>query len=293
MSEVETLRVFEGAVGVEGVEPHEVLMSLCSLHANTCMSYDSLGDVQLGFQRVHLTLDIEDASVGLMESAQLSKQSPVVDLLGRFHNLMVGRGVPLYILEEPGGEWLGGLIHRVAAGGVQVEDVNWVAQASHGSQHAWNGGVEEFDIALLALFSISSGDVEVGEPPVVLLIPFRALVLLLLRLLGSELGEFATKLAHFGHGVIVLVGTAESSIAEADGDRAEGGWVEGVWGVKYVEGALRRQGEELFVEGLAVWRDGDSSNFSILEVGDDCDGGPWEGDRKGGSLGCLVDMLRE
>ena len=93
-------------------------MGLCPLHVDTGLSYDSLGDVQLSFQRVHLTLDVEDMGVGLVELSQLPKQSPVVDLLGHFHDLMVECEVPLYILEEPGGEWLGELVHGVAAGGV-------------------------------------------------------------------------------------------------------------------------------------------------------------------------------
>ena len=118
VSIVETLHTFEGAIGVERVEPRKALMSLRSLHADMCLSYDSLGNVQLGLQCVHLALDIEDAGVGLVESAQLSKQSPVIDLFGRLHNLMVGCGVPLDILKEPGGKQLGGLIHGVAAGGI-------------------------------------------------------------------------------------------------------------------------------------------------------------------------------
>jgi hypothetical protein len=56
---------------------------------------------------------------------------------------------------------------------------------SHGSQCARDGGVKEFNVAHLALLPVSGGDVEVGEASVVLLESLRALVLLLLRLLGS------------------------------------------------------------------------------------------------------------
>jgi hypothetical protein len=237
-SVVEMLRTFEGVVSIKGVESCKALMSLRSLHTDTCLSYDSLGDVQLGLQCVHLTLDVEDARVGLVELAQLSKQSPVIDLPGHFHNLVEGRGIPLYILEEPGREWLGGLVQRVSARGVEIKDENRVAQASHGSQGTGDGCVEEFDVACLALLSIGHDDVEIGEAAVIHLIPLRALVLFLLGLLGAELGELAAKLSHLRHGVIMLVSVAEGGVAESNGDGAEGGWVKGVQGVEYVKGAL-------------------------------------------------------
>ena len=100
----------------------------------------------------------------------------------------------------------------------------------------------------LVLLPVSGGDVKVGELSVVLLIPLRALVLLFLRLLGSELGELAMELAHLGHGVVVLIGAAEGGVAEADGDGTESGRVKGTWGVEYVEGALGGQEKEFFVE---------------------------------------------
>ena len=136
---------------------------------------------------MHLALDIEDVGVGLVESAQLSKQTPIVDLLGHLHNLVVGCGVPLYILEEPGREQFGGLVHSVAADGVEVEDEGRVAQVSHGAQGAGDGGVKEFNIARLALLSIWGGNVEVGELSMVLLEPVGALVLSLLVMLGLDI----------------------------------------------------------------------------------------------------------
>ena len=119
----------------------------------------------------------------------------------------------------------------------------------------------------------------------VLLVPLGALVLLLLRLLGAELGELTAELAHLGHGVVVLVGMTERGVAEADRNGAESGGVEGMWGVEYVEGALGRQREEFFVKSLAMWGNGDGSNLPVFEVGDDSDGGLWEWDRKGGGFG--------
>jgi hypothetical protein len=234
---------------------------------------------------MHLALDIEDASVSLVEMAQLSKQSPIVDLLGRLHNLVIGRRVPLYVLEEPGREWFGGLVHGVPADCVQVENIFGVTQASHGAQGARDGGVEEFDVTRLVFLAIGGGDIEIGESSMVFFVPFGAFVLLLLGLLGVELSELTAELAHFGHGVVVLVGAAECSVAEADGDRSEGGQVESAWGVEYVEGALGRQGEEFFVEGLAAWGNRDGSDLSILKVGDDGDGRLWEGDGQGSGLG--------
>jgi hypothetical protein len=237
-SVVKTLRVFEGAVGVKGMEPCKVLMSLRSLHADMCLSYDSFGNVQLGLQHMHLTLDVEDASVGLVELAQLSKQSPIADLSGHLHNLVEGCRIPLYVLEEPGGERLGGLVQRVLACGIEIKDENQVAQTSHGSQGAGDGCIEEFNVACLAFLSIGHGDVEIGEVAMVLFVPLRALVLFLLGLLGMELGEFAVKLSHFCHGIVMLVSVAEGGVAESNGDGVEGGWVKSVWGVEYVEGAL-------------------------------------------------------
>ena len=98
VSIVQMLRTLEGVIGIQGVEPCKALMSLRSLYADMCLLYDSLGDVELGLQGVHLTLDVEDASVGLVELAQLSKQSPVIDLPGCLHNLVKGHGIPLYCM---------------------------------------------------------------------------------------------------------------------------------------------------------------------------------------------------
>ena len=67
---------------------------------------------------MHLPLNVEDMGVSLVESPQLSKQTPIADLSSGLHNLVVGCGVPLYVLEEPGGERLGGLVHCVSTGGV-------------------------------------------------------------------------------------------------------------------------------------------------------------------------------
>ena len=156
---------------------------------------------------------------------------------------------------------------------------------SHGPQSAGDGSVEELDVACLALLSVGSGDVEVWEASVVFLIPLGALILLLLGLLGSELGELAAELAHLGHGVIVLVGVAEGGVAEADGNGAESGWVEGAWGVKDIEGALGGKGEKLLIEGLTTWGNWDGPDLPIFEIGDDGNGGFWEMDRKGGGLG--------
>ena len=83
----------------------------------------------------------------------------------------------------------------------------------------------------LVLVSIGGGGVEVGELAVVLLIPFGALVLLLLGLLSSELSEFVSELSHFGHGIIVLIGVAEGGVAKPNGDGMKSGRVEGVQGV--------------------------------------------------------------
>ena len=113
-SVVQMLCTLEGVVGVQGVKPHEALMSLHFFHADTCLSYDSLGDMELSLQGVYLSLDVEDVSVGLVKSTQLAQQAPVIDLSCHVHNLVEGCGVPLDVLEEPHRKGLGGLVNAVS-----------------------------------------------------------------------------------------------------------------------------------------------------------------------------------
>lgn len=97
---------------------------------------------------------------------------------------------------------------------------------SHGAQGAGDGCLEKFDVVHLMLLSIGGGNEEIRELTMVLLVPLRALILLLLGLLGPKLGELMVELPHLCHGVVVLVGAAEGGVAESDGDGSEHGRVE-------------------------------------------------------------------
>ena len=61
----------------------------------------------------HLTLEIEDVSVSLMEPLHLPNQSLVVNALCSFHGLVIRGGISFDVFRKPGGERLSGLIDGV------------------------------------------------------------------------------------------------------------------------------------------------------------------------------------
>ena len=120
---------------------------------------------------MHLGGNVEDMGVHLVIAGQLCNQSPVAGLLHQLHGLMEGSGPPGYSVDEPHGEWLGGLIMVIGGGGEKVILEDGVPVVPYGSQGEGDWAVAQLDEVCLVHNAIWGRNGKVGEVSLVLFVP--------------------------------------------------------------------------------------------------------------------------
>ena len=255
-----------GATSVKSLQGSEAMLGAGSLEARAALTSFRLDELQLAVERVDLGRDVEDASVSLVITGDLCRQSPVVGAVGQIHGLMIGGGLTPDGVDEPHWKWLGGGVAYIGGGSVQIVLEGRVAFLAEGAECEGDGAVAQFDVARLAHDVVGVGDDEIGESTVILFEPVRALCVGLTRHLCTEVSELLAKLFVLGLGLEVLESAANSRIGEADGDGAESARVEFGVSLHDIEGALGREGIVVSADAindfaffcLGVWGNGES-----------------------------------
>ena len=237
-----------------------------SLEAGATLTSLRLDELQLTVERMDLGGDVEYASVGLVISCDLCRQTPVVGAMSQIHGLVIRGRFAADGVDEPHWEWLGGGVANVGGDGVQVVLEDGVTLLAKGTECEGDGAVAQLDVARLAHDIVGVGDDEVRESTVILFKTLGAFGVWLARHLRMEVSELLAELFDFGLGLEVLESTADGRVGKTDGDGTEGTGVEFRMSLYDIERALGRQGIVVSMDtvndfaflGLGVWRDGEA-----------------------------------
>ena len=94
------------------------MLGASSLEARATLTSLCLDELQLAIERVDFGRDVEDASVRLVVTGDLSRQAPIVGATSQIHGLVVGRRFAADGVDEPHWKWFGGGVANVRGGGV-------------------------------------------------------------------------------------------------------------------------------------------------------------------------------